>query len=101
MTDQTVTDPAETDAIWRATVSKMPHRTKEEAIQRYAAGKKVDAPFKRFLALEFGEDLSSAVHELIYEKAYSDGHHAGYFEIQNQYIEAADFARSIILANNS
>jgi len=101
MTDQTVTDPAETDAIWHATVSKMPHRTKEDVLQRYATARAVQAPFKRFLALEFGEDLSPTVHELLYEKAYSDGHHAGFFEVQNQYIEAADFARSIIIANNS
>lgn len=52
--------------------------------------------FKDALYETYGEGLNRAQHERAYSLAYQEGHASGWYDIQNYYIDYADFARFII-----
>lgn len=52
--------------------------------------------FKDALYETYGEGLNRAQHERAYSLAYQEGHASGWHDIQNYYIDYADFARFII-----
>jgi hypothetical protein len=52
--------------------------------------------FKDALYAESGEGLTPAQAEHIYQFAYREGHASGWYDIRNQYIDLADFARTIL-----
>ena len=43
-------------------------------------------------------DLTPRVFSIVYNKAYEDGHHAGYDEVANRMIDTSEFAKDIIKA---
>ena len=43
-------------------------------------------------------DLTPTLFSIVYNKAYEDGHHAGYDEVANRMIDASQFAEDIIKA---
>jgi hypothetical protein len=56
--------------------------------------------FKNSLFEQFGTGLNRGQHERVYKAAESEGHASGWHDIQNCYIDFADFARDIIDAEN-
>ena len=69
-----------------------------EAAQRRAAAY---AEHNQKMFDQFGYDLTVKQHELIYAKAYVDGHSGGYDEVEIHYSDLADLARSVIDAASS
>lgn len=61
-----------------------------------AATDKITAEFRDWLAHEYAFTLPKVVRDKIWEKAWSDGHHAGYPEVGNYYAQYAEFARFAI-----
>jgi len=52
--------------------------------------------WSEWLHSEYGSDLTDEQHEMVYTKAYENGHAGGYSEIENEYIELADLATNLI-----
>lgn len=55
--------------------------------------------FKEWLEDEYASELTPAVQELLWTKAWSAGHHAGYPEVKNHYEELAEFVEAITAAS--
>lgn len=51
-----------------------------------------------WLADEYAKNLPATMHELIFGRAWADGHSSGYNEIENCYRDHADFAKAIVRA---
>jgi hypothetical protein len=62
------------------------HRAYNEAVG------KIVGEFKAYLADTYASSLPTAVQDRIWSKAWEDGHASGYSEIENHYIDNADFA---------
>lgn len=52
----------------------------------------ITGEFRDWLAHEYAFTLPKAVQDKIWEKAWSDGHHAGYPEVERYYTDYAEFA---------
>lgn len=61
---------------------------------------KIDEAFKDALKEEYGQNLSNAGHEFLWEAAWSDGHYAGYTEVEQQYEMKLYFFEQMTEANN-
>ena len=55
--------------------------------------------FQSALAEENSIDVSSNVHQLVWQKAWEDGHSCGLYAVANHYESYADWADEIIKAN--
>lgn len=60
------------------------------------ATNKITGEFREWLANEYAHTLPDAVSDKIWEKAWSDGHHAGYPEVENYYSGYAEFAQFVM-----
>lgn len=60
------------------------------------ATNKITGEFRDWLAHEYARTMPKAVSDKIWEKAWSDGHHAGYHEVENYYSEHAGFAQFVM-----
>jgi hypothetical protein len=67
-----------------------------ERVRRSAATQVILQEFKQYLYVEHGLNLNEKQHNLVYAKAWEDGHAHGYSEVENHYIELAHFAREIL-----
>lgn len=56
--------------------------------------------FKDALKQEYGQSLTEAGHEFLWNKAWEDGHSAGYFEVESQYENQLRFFEQMTEANN-
>jgi hypothetical protein len=88
----------EADAAVRALprASALPVKEREPVREaNKVAEKEITAQFRQWLAAEYPEDSNtvwnSAIHDILWEKAWADGHHAGYHEVENQYEQLASF----------
>jgi hypothetical protein len=59
---------------------------------------KITDQFREWLGNEYAPTLPEAVQNKVWEKAWSDGHHAGYHEVENYYRQYAEFAEFAINA---
>ena len=64
----------------------------------HEATQKITAEFHEWLTHEYASTLPVAVQDKIWEMAWSDGHHAGYPEVENYYTQYAEFAKFAINA---
>lgn len=67
-----------------------------ERARRSVATQAIMEEFKQYLHVEHGVNLNEKQHNIVYSKAWADGHSAGYSEVEHHYIELADFAREIL-----
>lgn len=63
-----------------------------------AAQRKIEADWRAYLEDEYGWDIPPTVYGELFRRAWSDGHHAGYYEVESYYGEYADFARRVVEA---
>lgn len=91
----------EAEAAWQA-IPRVKDTTKEEylslAVAYNEAVKKVAGEFRDWLAHEYAFTLPKTVQNKIWEKAWSEGHSAGYHEVENYYTQYAEFAAFAINA---
>lgn len=57
---------------------------------------KITEQFREWLAFEYGSDFTSETQALIWHRAWADGHHAGYPEVERYYEEQAEFIAQIL-----
>ena len=57
--------------------------------------REIDEQFKTWLAVTYSPNMPEAADELIWDKAWADGHHAGYHEVESHYHDYAEFATAI------
>jgi len=63
-----------------------------------AAVDSVVAKFRASLAKDYAYNLPAAVQDRIWSKAWDDGHHAGYSEVEGHYEELSEFAEAVAAA---
>lgn len=59
------------------------------------------ASFRTQLHQEYLPGFPSEVADLVWGKAYSDGHSSGFYEIENCYNDEADLVKSVLKALNN
>ena len=64
----------------------------------HEATRRITAEFHEWLTHEYAYNLPTAVQDKIWEMAWSDGHHAGYPEVENYYTQYAALAEFAINA---
>lgn len=65
----------------------------------YAKIAELEHQWAEYLADEYASDLPAAVAAQVYIRAWSDGHSAGYNEVEGHYNTYAEFARTVITAS--
>ena len=68
------------------------HRAYNEAVGN------ITGEFKAYLADTYASGLPATVQDRIFGKSWEDGHSSGYSEIENHYIDNADFAEFVFNA---
>lgn len=57
-----------------------------------AATNRITAEFREWLADEYASAMPANVQMKVWEKAWEDGHSYGYREVENHYMDLAEFA---------
>jgi len=52
--------------------------------------------FREWLASEYGSGFTPETQALVWQRAWSDGHHAGYTEVERYYEEQAEFIAEVL-----
>lgn len=78
----------------------MPKEDRPAADREYRkAVSEVEAKFKDWLAREYAPWLAKETQDMIWRKAWADGHAHGYWEVENHYMDLADFAEDVVNQN--
>lgn len=80
-----------------AAARKVPYDPKNKKAYHEAIGK-IETSFRYWLGREYAFDMNGEQQQVIWSQAWADGHASGYGDVENHYIELADFARDIIAA---
>lgn len=84
-----------------------PFRTNFPDVESYNAARVVyyteksalETQFRHWLAEEYASFFPASVQDLIWGKAWADGHSSGYGDVEHHYQELAQFAEEVIREN--
>src|SRR4030095_6895683 len=58
----------------------------------------LEKKWKEWLGERYASDINTSGKDLIYSRAFSQGHSAGYYDIENEYIDLSEFASAFLNA---
>lgn len=61
----------------------------------------IELQFKQWLADEYAYEESPKIQDRVWGKAWEHGHSSGYFDVENYYIDYAEFAQAVIYLANT
>lgn len=75
----------------------VPREERMEAMREYGRQiSELEAQWAEWLHEEYSNWASSAQHRELYSRAWSEGHASGYFSIEQEYIDLAEWAERFI-----
>lgn len=57
--------------------------------------REITGQFRTWLAVTYSPNMPEAADAMIWDKAWADGHHAGFHEVETHYMDYAEFATAI------
>lgn len=86
---------AAVQALPRASAAPIKERPAIREANRIAE-EEIKGEFKEWLASEYGPEFTPETRALVWQRAWSDGHHAGFPEVERYYEEQAEFIAQIL-----